>query len=203
MEETLAEMVAASGFEVIAPFEASGLVARDEVRDMCAADKCHAYNRSWACPPACGDLAWFQERFGDYDSGYVFQTIARMADAFDYEALEAASRLHEERLCALAEKLSETAPELGEPTGPPSVATAPNSPRPLLLGAGTCRLCSCCSYPDAPCRFPEKVYPSMEAAGLLVSEVCQLAGIPYYHGPGTVAYVSCVLEPSKTPGARG
>jgi hypothetical protein len=34
----------------------------------------------------------------------------------------------------------------------------------------------------------------MEAAGLLVSDVCKMSGIPYYHGPGTIAFCSCALE---------
>lgn len=33
----------------------------------------------------------------------------------------------------------------------------------------------------------------MEAAGLMVSEACETAGLPYYHGPGTISYTSCIL----------
>ena len=48
-----------------------------------------------------------------------------------------------------------------------------------------------CSYPDAPCRFPEKRFSSMEAYGMLVTQVCQDSGIEYYYGPGTITYTSC------------
>jgi len=34
---------------------------------------------------------------------------------------------------------------------------------------------------------------SMEAMGLLVSEVCEAAGLPYYYGPNTLTYTGAVL----------
>jgi predicted metal-binding protein len=194
MGQTLEEMITESGFEVVGRFDAVGLEARREVRDMCASDKCHAYDKSWACPPACGSIEQFQEQFGEYSVGYVFQTIARMADEFDYETLEAASLLHGERFHSLVDKVNSAVSASGDAFAPSGAPSASAVAKPLLLSAGTCRLCPQCGYPEVPCRFPEKVYPSMEAAGLLVSDVCQLANIPYYHGPGTVAYVSCALE---------
>ena len=45
----------------------------------------------------------------------------------------------------------------------------------------------------APCRHPDRALVSMEAAGLMVSEACETAGLPYYHGPGTISYTSCIL----------
>jgi predicted metal-binding protein len=142
---------------------------------MCAADKCQAYNQSWACPPACGSLEEYAEKFARYSHGYVFQTIAQMEDAFDFEAIEAAAAEHDERFHALVDASHEQKLEV------------------LLLSAGSCKICPQCTYPGAPCRFPDKVYPSMEASGLLVSAVCTLAGVPYYHGPNTVAFCSAVL----------
>ena len=63
----------------------------------------------------------------------------------------------------------------------------------LALGAGCCTQCAVCSYPDSPCRFPEKMVSSMEAYGMLVLEVCQKNGMAYYYGPNTIAYTSCFL----------
>ena len=63
----------------------------------------------------------------------------------------------------------------------------------LPMGAGTCRRCASCTCPHAPCRFPEEQVVSMEAYGLLVSQVCQDCGAAYYHGPRTMTYVSCVF----------
>ena len=61
------------------------------------------------------------------------------------------------------------------------------------MGAGSCTRCAKCTYPDRPCRYPDKLWPSMEACGLLVRDVCVLAGLDYYHGSGTMTYSSCIL----------
>jgi predicted metal-binding protein len=66
------------------------------------------------------------------------------------------------------------------------------SPDALLLGAGACRRCETCAYP-APCRFPAEAFASMEAYGMVVSDVCRDNGLPYYYGPNTLTYVSCAL----------
>ena len=45
-----------------------------------------------------------------------------------------------------------------------------------------------------PCpSLPAHALVSMEAAVLMVSEACEAAGLPYYHGLGTISYTSCIL----------
>ena len=63
----------------------------------------------------------------------------------------------------------------------------------LPIGSGACTRCASCTYPDAPCRFPDKTFASMEAYGMLVTQVCQDNDLPYYYGPCTIAYTSCFL----------
>ena len=36
-------------------------------------------------------------------------------------------------------------------------------------------------------------HPSMEAYGLMVADVCALAGLKYYYGPNSISYTSCIL----------
>ena len=62
----------------------------------------------------------------------------------------------------------------------------------LCLGTGGCRICGKCAYPEK-CRFPERACSSMEGYGLLVNDACAAAGVPYYHGPNTLAYTACIL----------
>ena len=66
------------------------------------------------------------------------------------------------------------------------------SPLPLLSLIG-CGICEKCTYPDAPCRFPDRAFPSMEACGLVVNDVCKASGIPYNYGPRTMTFTGCVL----------
>ena len=63
----------------------------------------------------------------------------------------------------------------------------------LAMGTGGCTKCKKCTYPDAPCRFPNRMCPSMEGAGLVVNAVCTKNGMKYNHGPNTICYTACFL----------
>ena len=63
----------------------------------------------------------------------------------------------------------------------------------LLLSNEGCGRCSQCTWPDAPCRFPEKLHHSLEGYGFIVSELANLAGIPYNGGPNTVTFFGALL----------
>ena len=171
------ELIGQQGFDCVGTCAAGGLTVREEVRSMCANGKCHIYGTRWACPPACGDIHDFERRMHDYEHCTVLQTVAELEDEFDGETMMEAQEIQMKRVYALVDALDEAG--LGAQT--------------MVLSAGTCTLCKECTYPDAPCRFPDKQLVSMEAAGLYVSEVCEMAGIPYNHGKNTIAYSSCVL----------
>ena len=66
-------------------------------------------------------------------------------------------------------------------------------PKALVLGAGGCNRCKKCTYPDQPCRFPDKQLSSMESYGMVVNEVCKKNNIPYNYGKDTMTYVGCAL----------
>lgn len=166
-----------AGFDCFGVLDASDLVVRDEVRAMCAADRCRSYGSNWACPPACGDLDFFRAAIASYAKGIAFQTVVQLEDEFDGESMMEAEKTHKRRTDVLAAELER------EGLFPDAC---------LLLSAGTCTRCRPCAYPD-PCRFPDKRLTSMEAAGLVVTEACEAAGIPYNHGPLTMAYTGCVL----------
>ena len=63
----------------------------------------------------------------------------------------------------------------------------------LALGAGGCTRCKTCTYPDAPCRFPDEIIAPMEGYGMLVLEVCKENNLEYYYGPNFIAYTGCFL----------
>lgn len=163
------------GFSHAAPLDASTLVLRPEVRDMCAADKCKAYDRNWMCPPACGSLEENVKRMKGYAHGLIVQTTGEMEDDFDYEVMKETGDEQKRRFYEYTKILKEAYPKL------------------LALTSGSCELCPTCSYPDAPCRHPNDAMPSMEAFGLVVSDVCKSNDLPYYYGPRTITYTGCFL----------
>lgn len=164
------------GFSYAAALDPSGLAVRQEVRDMCAADKCRAYGKNWTCPPHCGSLEECGQRLRGMTSGLLVQTVGQLEDSFDFEAMAETEKLHLAHFHALADLLREKYPGV------------------LCLGSGGCRLCKSCAWPE-PCRFPDRACSSMESYGLLVNEACEAAGTAYYHGKNTLAYTACYLFP--------
>jgi predicted metal-binding protein len=174
-EDTIMKLAEGCGFEKVAPLDVKSLRFLPEVRQMCAADKCHSYNKSWSCPPATGELEELQARCAGFTHGILVQTVGHREDAFDYTSIEETSRRHDRRFRRLAARLEK------------------NLPAVWPMGIGACRRCKTCTWPDAPCRHPKSVYPPMEACGLLVSEVCSKNGVPYYYGEDSISFTSCYL----------
>ena len=164
-----------AGFSQAGELNVKALVFMPEVRDMCSVDRCHQYGKNWRCPPGCGSLEEAAERAAQYSYGLLVQTIGKMEDDFDYETIQATSEKHKASFAALVKQLKARYSDI------------------LPMGAGTCNLCKSCTYPDAPCRFPEDSISSMEAYGLWVSKVCELSGVPYNNGKQTITYTSCYL----------
>ena len=162
------------GFDVAVAIDPQNLMAREDVRAMCAEDKCGAYNKNWTCPPAVGTLEACQEKMRQYTKGILLQTVGHMRKAVDSRCYRETEKRHMENFHALADRIRQEYPQA------------------LCLGAGGCRVCKQCAYP-APCRHPEKAVSSMEGYGLFVTQVCRDADVPYHHGEKTVTYTACIL----------
>ncbi len=162
------------GFSEAAALDVTTLLPRPEVREMCSADKCRAYGKNWTCPPYCGTLSECGERMSRYANGILLQTVGTLTKRIDTAAYRAAEQRHLELFREF------------------SALVRAEHPDALCLGAGGCRICEVCAYPE-PCRFPEKALSSMEAYGLFVTQVCRDNGVLYHHGEKTITYTACVL----------
>lgn len=163
------------GFEKISNLYMPSLIYRDDVRAMCSSDKCANYGKSWSCPPACGSIAEIRHRTAGYTNGILVRTVGNMLDEFDMDAIWATEKIHKNRFDTLVRQTKMFFPDC------------------FPMASGTCKRCRKCTYPDKPCRFPDKVYPSMEACGLMVRDVCKASGLDYYSGKKTISFVSCIL----------
>ncbi len=175
--EQLQALAKDSGFSAWVPLDIATIELKQEVRDMCAVNSCGMYGKRWSCPPGCGSLEECRQRLKGYTHGILVQTYGDVEDGFDFEAMMEIESDHKDHFLAMQEALAE------------QNVTA------LAIGAGCCTHCQQCTYPDAPCRFPEKQVSSMEAYGMLVLEVCKANGLTYYYGPDKMAYTSCFLVP--------
>jgi len=171
----LAEAAKACGFTHSAWLDVSTLEFLQEIRDMCNPKQCKNYNTSWSCPPACASLEEMRDQVKNYTGGILVQTVGELEDSLDWDGVMAAGARHKENFGRMRKELSKKHPSL------------------LAMGAGECRLCEACTYPDDPCRFPEKMEVSMEACGLYVSKVCADNGLAYNYGSDKIAFTSCFL----------
>lgn len=171
----LTSLAQSVGFTNWAKLNIETLDLKPEVRQMCASNSCGQYGKRWSCPPGCGSLEECRKKVADMHHGILVQTVGPVEDGFDFEAMEELNTLHKERF----ERMYHLLREAGVDT--------------LPLGAGCCTRCKDCTYPDHPCRFPQERIASMEAYGLLVSEVCKANGMQYYYGSDKIAYTSCFL----------
>ena len=162
------------GFTHGAFIDVATLRPQQTVRDMCAADTCRAYGKNWTCPPHCGTLEACEEKLRSYPLALLVQTVARLEKRIDTRGYAAAEKRHQESLRNLYRRIRREYPDA------------------LCLGAGGCRICQSCAWPE-PCRFPEEAMSSMEGYGLFVTQVCRDNGIAYYHGEKTIAYFACIL----------
>lgn len=163
-----------AGFTYACPLEISTLKPMAAVRDMCAADKCHAYGKNWTCPPHIGTLEACAEKIASYPWGILLQTVGTLEKSIDTRGYARVETEHLEHFHAFARELRKVYPNA------------------LCLGSGGCRICHRCAWPES-CRFPEKAYASMEGYGLFVTQVCRDNSAKYYHGEKTITYTACVL----------
>lgn len=162
------------GFSHGVVLDTETLIPRQDVRDMCVQDKCRAYGKNWTCPPHCGTLEECAEKLQEFDQGILLQTVGKTEKTVDTKAYRRTEEQHLKLFHAISEKIRK------------------EHPNALCLGAGGCRICGECAWPE-PCRFPEKACASMEGYGLFVTQVCKENGLMYHHGERTVTYTACIL----------
>lgn len=173
--EQLRDLAMELGFSHTAPLDCATIELKPEVRQMCASNTCGQYGKRWSCPPGCGTLEDCQAQLAGKTAGILVQSVGDIEDGFDFEAMMDIEQAHKQRFLAMYDRLREQGYSA------------------LAIGSGCCTLCQDCTYPEKPCRFPQRRVASMEAFGMLVVDVCKANGLGYYYGPDKMAYTSCFL----------
>lgn len=143
------------------------------VVDACKANYCGKYGTTWTCPPAVGTLSELKEKALKFDRALVFSTKHALEDSFDIEGMNSGRISHEKATDKVVELFK------GEKI--------------RVMSAEGCGLCKTCTYPNAPCRFPEKARSSVEANGISVVDLSKECGINYHNSANTVTYFSVIL----------
>ena len=151
-------------------FETDELEFSERIRTVCEVE-CPRYGKTWACPPAVGTLEACREKCLRYSSAFVFMFTYQLKNSFGFDGMMQGHR----QFKAVCDRLYE---RLAQPF--------------LLLSNEGCIRCKTCTYPAEPCRFPDRLFPSLEGYGILVTELAKSAGLPYRTGPNTVSYFGLV-----------
>lgn len=142
----------------------------DEVRHLCEVNACGNYGKTWACPPAVGPVEECVAKCQKYEHVYIFSTVHELEDSLDFEGMMDGKDEHEKICEHIGELFKKEFPDC------------------FMLTSEGCKSCAKCTYPKEPCRFPEKMHPSVEAYGISVVKEASTAGINYINGTNTVTY---------------
>ncbi len=154
--------------------EIRDLEFEDRVRYICETE-CSQYGRSWACPPAVGTVEECKKRCFQYREGFVFTTLSEVPDIQDIEQTLATRGSHEE----ITRKICGFFKDEGEDV--------------MALSTESCAICKTCTYPNGPCRHPEKMFPCVESYGILVTALAEKYGIEFMNGGNVVTWFSLIL----------
>ena len=59
---------------------------------------------------------------------------------------------------------------------------------PYILSTEACAFCEKCSWPDAPCRHSDKMFPCVESHGILVTDLAEKRGLEFLSGSNLVRH---------------
>ena len=63
----------------------------------------------------------------------------------------------------------------------------------MALSTEYCDICEHCAYPEAPCRFPEKMHPCLESHGIIVSELAEKFSMDFTLSPTEILWFSLIF----------
>lgn len=173
-KQWLEEQLAAFPLYEYAFIRTDELLFSDRVRYICETE-CPMYNTNWACPPAVGTVEECRERVMRFDEGLLIITITEVSDIANIEETLATRAPHEEITRQILDVVRQQASET------------------LTLSTESCTHCRQCTYPHAPCRFPDRMFPCVESYGILVTDLAERRGIDFLAGGNIVTWFSLIL----------
>ena len=144
-------------------------------RQYCSANLCGEYGRTWTCPPAAGETEECLNRVKSFEKAFVFTHKGYISDMKDSLQIDILRNETMDILYSVCEKLRKDGVSY------------------LALGCSGCKLCGKCTYPDAPCRFPEKAVYPVEAFCVDVASLASKIGFDYLAGANIVTFFCIIL----------
>ncbi len=146
----------------------------ERVRYICE-HECERYGSTWACPPAVGTLEECRQHCRSYSHGLLFSSVSEARDLMDLEELLSYRTEHEQITSQIGKFIQEQGYEI------------------FILSTESCDICPECTYPNAPCRHPDRMHPCLESQGIVVSEIAEQEGMEFQLGGNTILWFSMIL----------
>ena len=150
------------------------LLFSERVRYICETE-CPMYNTTWACPPAVGTVEACQKRVMAFEEGLLIATITEVSDIANIAETLATRSDHEEITRQVLSMVRKQAAQT------------------LTLSTEACAHCAHCTWPDAPCRLPDRMFPCVESHGILVTDLAEKHGIAFLAQGNIVTWFSLIL----------
>jgi predicted metal-binding protein len=159
------------------------VIFSDQVRSLCEQNRCGLFGTSWACPPAVGSVTACKKRCLKYKQAFMFTTVNDLKSQYDMEGWTLARKKHEKVTDAIVNVFRSYDKNL------------------LVLSTEGCLLCKNCTYPDTPCKHPDRMYPAIEGYGIMVIQQARKSNMQYHNGVNTVTYFSMIFFNLNIPTA--
>lgn len=149
------------------------LAFTERVRAICE-QECPRYNKTWACPPAVGTVEECKARCLQYPHALVLTTVTEVDDITDWEHTLSTRAAHEAVTREAAALVRAQAGEV------------------FVLSTESCAHCETCTWPNAPCRHPDRMFPCVESHGILATDIAEKCGMDFFDG-NMVTWFSLIL----------
>ena len=145
------------------------------IRYICQ-HECPMYGKTWACPPAVGEVEDCKAKCLSYKNCLVIGTIVEVADSADVPGTLETRADHE--------KVTNQVRDLMREQGV----------QPYILSTEACAVCERCAYLDGlPCRMPGKMHPCVESHGINVIPTLEQNGLDFIYGTNIVTWYSLLF----------
>ena len=145
------------------------------IRYICSSE-CPMYGRTWACPPAVGEVEECKAKCLSYNQCLVIGTIVEVADSANIAESLSTRDAHE--------KITNQVRDLMREQGV----------QPYILSTEACAICDRCAYLDGlPCRMPGKMHPCVESHGINIIPTLEANGLEFIYGTNIVTWYSLLF----------
>ena len=147
----------------------------ERIRYICGAE-CPMHNKTWACPPAVGEVSQCRSKCLGFANCLMVGTITEVNDIADMKETLATRPAHEEVTNQVRDLFREQGVE------------------PYILSTEACSICQRCAWLDGqPCRYPDRMHPCVESHGINLIPTLEENGLEFQYGENIVTWYSLLF----------